>query len=272
MGPVVTGTVLDREPPPADERIPYGDAELEFADLRLPTGDGPHPCAIAIHGGFWRNPYDLEHFGHLCAALTSLGLATWNIEYRRVGDPGGGWPGTFEDVTAASNYLFDHAAELRIDPEHVIVLGHSAGGQLASWLASMANVPGNSPIRSEPLPLHAAVPLAGVLHLRQGWLDNLGNGAVAEFLGGSPDLVGDRYAAASPMVLLPSPTPHLVVHGIDDDIVPVTMSGAYHSQATRMGARASLLTLPGADHFDIIDPESTAWPEIASAIISLINS
>jgi len=268
----MTQSVLDRDPPPADERISYGDAALQFSDLRTPSGKGPHPCIISIHGGFWRNTYDLEHLGHLCAALTDQGLATWNIEYRRAGDRGGGWPGTFRDVNAASRYVFDHAAELGIDPDRVIVLGHSAGGHLASWLTSMENVPADSPIRAEPLPFRGAVSLAGVLDLRQGWTENLGNGAVVNFLGGTPDDVPDRFGAASPIALLPSPVPHLIVHGSEDGNVPMRMSVAYHVTATRLGGTASLLKLPGADHFDVIDPDSPFWPEIVSAILDLVEA
>lgn len=266
----MTEPILDRAPPPADARIRFGANELQCVDLRMPERASPHPCVIAIHGGFWRNAYNFDHLGHLCAALTAHGFATVNVEYRRVGDPGGGWPGTFEDVTAASQYIFDHAADLNIDPGCVIVLGHSAGGHLASWLASMENVPAESSIRAEPQALRGTVALAGVLDLRQGWELGLSNGAVADFLGGGPDEVPVRYAAASPIELMPSAAPHLLVHGSDDDIVPVEMSRAYHTLATRSGGTSTLLTPSGAGHFDVIDPESNAWPKVASAIVSLV--
>ena len=266
----MTRHILDREPSPADARIRYGDGALQFADVRMPQGDGPHPCVIAIHGGFWRNLYSLDHLGHLCAALTKQGLTTVNIEYRRVGDPGGGWPGTFEDVTTAARQVVDNATELGIDPERVIVLGHSAGGHLASWLASMANVPADSPIRAEPLKLRGAVPLAGVLDLHQCWAQHLGKDAVVGFLGGAPDEASDRYDASSPIALLPSQTPHLVVHGNDDANVPVDMSEAYHAEALTRGGRSSLLAFTNADHFDVIDPESRVWPDIAAAILALV--
>lgn len=264
-------SVLDRPPPLADARISYGDDELRFADLRLPAGAGPHPCLAAIHGGFWRNRYSLDHLGHLCAALADRGLATWTIEYRRVGDPGGGWPGTFHDVAAAAAHLFAHAPDFGIDPARIAVLGHSAGGHLASWLASLGNVPDGSPIRATPLAFRAAIPLAGVLDLHRGWTEGLSHGAVGEFLGGSPDDVPDRYAAASPIALVPSAVPHLVAHGADDEIVPVGISERYVEAALRSGQDVSLLRLEGAGHFDVIDPESAAWPAISDAIVRVMS-
>src|SRR5436190_1546962 len=97
--------ILDLAPPPADARLRYGPEPLHFGDLRLPKGDGPHPVVVVLHGGFWRAAYGLEHIGHLCAALTGAGMATWSIEYRRIGNPGGGWPGTFQDVALAAKYV-----------------------------------------------------------------------------------------------------------------------------------------------------------------------
>lgn len=266
----MSDSVLDRPAPPADSRIAYGDDPFQFADLRLPdSGNKPFPCVIAIHGGFWRNRYDLDHLGHLCAALTAKGIVTWNVEYRRVGDPGGGYPGTFHDVAAAARYLVDHASELGIDPQRVVVLGHSAGGHLASWLASLPNVPEDSPIRSDPIPLRGAVPLAGVLDLERCRELGLSDDAVGAFLGGTPHEGPDRYAAASPIRLVPSPVPHLLVHGTFDEQVPIEMSERYQAAATQAGGLATVLTLPRADHFDVIDPTSPTWPAIMRAVISL---
>jgi acetyl esterase/lipase len=225
---------------------------------------------MAIHGGFWRNRYSLEHLGHLCAALTAAGFATWSIEYRRVGDPGGGWPGTFHDVAAGAAYLFRHASGLDVDPQRIAVLGHSAGGHLASWLVNLARVPAGSAIWRPSLAFRGAVPLAGVLDLRLGWSEGLGNGAVEAFLGGPPVVYPERYAAASPLGLVPSPVPHLVVHGSDDDIVPVDQGERYVEAAIRHRADARLLRLDGADHFAVIDPESAAWPSIRDAILAMM--
>lgn len=261
-------SILDREPPAADLRIRYGPAPCHFGELRLPPGPGPHPCIIAIHGGFWRNRFDLRHLGHLCSALANEGLATWNIEYRRLGDPGGGWPGTFHDVVRAARHLFDIAPRQRIDPDRIFALGHSAGGQLASWLAGIGAVPEQSPIHADPLPLRGVVSLAGVLDLVRGSELNLSDGVVRELLDGGPDDVPERYAAASPRSLLPVRIPHLVVHGVADPVVPVTISEAFHTEAEVGGGASSLLIFPETSHFELIDPRSVIWPELLSAIRS----
>src|SRR5947209_17499812 len=117
------------------ERIAYGSDPLQFGDLRVPQEEGLHPVVIVIHGGFWRANYDLEYIGHLCAELTRQGLATWSLEYRRIGNPGGGWPGTLDDVRTGAAHLEKIAAERSLDLKRVVAMGHSAGGHLVLWLA-----------------------------------------------------------------------------------------------------------------------------------------
>ncbi len=263
--------IITRPPPPADNRIAWGEDPLQFADLRRPEGRGPHPAVITIHGGYWRNRYGLDHLGHLCAALTAQGAVTWNLEYRRVGDPGGGWPGTFKDIAGGSRYLVDHARELDIDPSRVIVLGHSAGGHLAAWLASMPNVPVDSAVRAEPLALRGAATLAGLLDLQRAWELHLSDDAVVELLGGSPQKVPNRYLTASPIALVPTAMPILIAHGMDDDIVPIEMSERYRAAILRTGGVAAMPMLPRTDHFDIIDPDSRAWPTVAAAVRALLT-
>src|SRR5437667_5575746 len=162
----MSSSLIDAPPPPADHRISYGSDQFQFCDLRLPGNNGPHPVAIMIHGGFWRSIYGLEYLGHISAALTAAGIATWNIEYRRLGNPGGGWPGTFDDVANAAEHLRAIAGQFDLDLNRIISVGHSAGGHLAFWLASRKNI------------LKAAISLAGVVDLRRAWELHLSNTVV----------------------------------------------------------------------------------------------
>ncbi len=239
----VSETILERAAPAAHLRRRYGAATSQFGDLRLPTGSGPHPCAIFIHGGFWRARYDISHSGHLCAALAAAGVATWSIEYRRVGEAGGGWPGTFHDIVSAAVELFAFAPEYDIDPARVIAVGHSAGGHLAAWLGGLERVPATSPIHAGPLPrpLGGVAALAGVLDLERAWALGLSDGAVADFLGGGPLQVPERYVAASPRTLLPLGVPQVIVHGTEDAHVPYAIGADYHAAAVEAGDAASLL-------------------------------
>ena len=231
--------ILELPPPAADQRIRYGPDGLHFADLRLPAGDGPHPLLIFIHGGFWRSRYNLEYAGHICAALAAVGWASWNLEYRRGGDPGGGWPGTCDDVLQGVLHIRQLAAAYPLDLNRVIVAGHSAGGHLALWVAAQ-----------DALPLRRAISLGGVADLRRAHDLRIGTDAVAEFLGGPP------FREVSPLELLPFPTAQVLIHGTADDIVPLEVAESF-AQASE---NARLVQLKGADHFDVIDPRSPFFP------------
>ncbi len=250
--------IFSIEPSGADARISYGQDPLNFGDLRIPSGDGPHPVAVVIHGGFWRSRYTLEHIGHLCAALTADGIATWSVEYRRIGgDEGGGWPNTMLDVGAAIDYLHEIATNYRLDLDRVVTVGHSAGGQLAAWAASRHRIAKSSELYTEsPLPLLATVPLAGVLDLRQAWEMKLSDSVVQEFMGGDPDERHERYAAASPIELLPIGVKQIVIHGTADPNVPDIISKAYVGRARERGDDPKYISLKNVGHFELIDPAS----------------
>ena len=144
--------------PAADHRIAYGDGEFRFGELRLPIGDGPFPVVVLIHGGCWLAEFDLDYMASTGAALVDNGVAVWTLEFRRIGNPGGGWPGTFEDVARGFDHLCNLAERFPLNLDRVVLAGHSAGGHLALWLAARHVLPKASP-------LHAPDPLGvrGVL-------------------------------------------------------------------------------------------------------------
>ncbi|MDQ2742634.1 MAG: alpha/beta hydrolase [Chloroflexota bacterium] len=266
-------SILDLAPPPPDIRLPYGSDPLQYGDLRLPPGPGPHPVGIVIHGGFWRARYSLEHIGHLCAALTAAGFATWNLEYRRLGDPGGGWPHTLLDVARGADYLREVSAQYPLDLNRLLAVGHSAGGHLALWLAARHRLAADNELYLDhPLPLRGVISLAGVSDLISAWLLRLGNGVVGELLGGTPDTAPARYAAASPAELLPMGVSQALIHGTEDSNVPFSMSQAHAARARATGDHAALIPLPGMGHFEPIDPRSGAWPMVLEGVRQLLPS
>ena len=253
-------------------RLAYGPERLQFGDLHLPDGAGPFPAAILIHGGFWRKPYDLTLMTGLAADLARRGIAAWNIEYRRVGDANGGWPNTLLDAAQAADYVLTLGARYPLDLDKIVTIGHSAGGQIALWLAARHRIPPGSVLAPPhtPFALAGAISQAGAIDLEMTWRMNLGSGAAAELLGGSPTKVPDRYAAASPAALLPLGVPHVLVHGTIDDRVPYAMSEAYFTAAQAADDDVTLITLQGVDHFALIDPASQAWAKTVAALQKLL--
>ncbi|MGI8589119.1 MAG: alpha/beta hydrolase family protein [Chloroflexia bacterium] len=265
-------SILDLIPPPADARLAYGDDPSQFGDLRLPPGTGPHPVVIVIHGGYWRSAYSLDHIGTLCAALTHAGVATWSLEYRRLGNPGGGWPGTLQDVAAGADYLRTIAPKYHLDLTHVVAVGHSAGGQLALWLAGRHRIPAGDTLYSpNPLPLHGVVSLAGVADLRQGYDLHLSNDVVYQLLGGNPGEVPTRYEDASPRALLPLGVPQRLLHGTADDIVPIAISRDYSAAARAAGDDAEFIPLDATGHFELIDPRTPQWATVQATVLMLVK-
>ena len=264
---------MERHSPSFDKRIEYGPDPQHFAELRLPDGAGPFPFLFVIHGGFWQSAYDLKHIGSLCTALTNKGIVTCNLEYRRVGNPGGGWPGTFQDVSLATDHIMGTvSSDPRVDIARAAVIGHSAGGHLAQWLASTHRVPKASPLHSaQKYRLVRAVSLAGVCDLRTAWKQRLGNGAVTKLMGGTPDQYPERFDAGSPIELLPSGSRQVLIHGTDDDIVPISQSGKFVEKAEQLGDRPTLVRLKGVGHFELIDPESEAWSKVRGAVQSVLG-
>jgi acetyl esterase/lipase len=263
--------VLALPTPEADHRIAYGNDPLQFGDLRLPEGDGPHPVVVVVHGGCWRSEYDLGHLSSFNAALTGAGVATWSLEYRRVGDNGGGWPGTFEDVSRGTDYLRKLAESYPLDLSRGAAVGHSAGGHLVLWLAARSRLPASSPLYSEsPLSLNGVVALAGVADLETAHEEQVCGDTVSRLLGGTPQQAPDHYRQGSPIELLPFGIPLRLIHGALDTIVPLTQSRRFESQAKEKGDDVQLIVRDEAAHFELIAPETPAWKEVRDTILSLI--
>jgi acetyl esterase/lipase len=236
---------------------PYGSDPAQFLELTLPAGEAAAPVVVVLHGGFWRARYGIELARPLAADLAARGWAAAAVEYRRVG-AGGGWPQTLDDVAAAVDLLPDLPGAPRLDLADVTVVGHSAGGHLAAWVAGRGRLPAGAPGAGPRVTVSAAVLQAGVLDLVRGHEQRLGSGAVAEFLGGGPDVVPGRYAGADPVRLLPTGAAVLCVHGTGDDVVPLEQSERYAAAATAAGDRVEVATVPG-DHRVVIDPAGQAW-------------
>lgn len=254
-------------------RLAYGDGEWQFGDLRIPEREGPHPVALIIHGGFWKAQYGLDLMDRMAEDFTARGLATWNIEYRRVGHDGGGWPGTLIDVAAAADYLRELAPKYHLDLQKVVSIGHSAGGHLALWLAARRRLPEGSILSTaqDPLALKGAISLAGVTNLQLMWEARQENSPVVGFLGGTPMEFPERYELASPAQCLPLQVPQILVHGTEDDIVPLVLSTSYLTIAQEAGDKVNLVEIPGVEHFKVIDPASEAWPPIVQSMLQLMK-
>jgi acetyl esterase/lipase len=260
---------LSQSAPKPDATVPYGPGPDQVIDLMRPRGPQT-ALVVMIHGGFWRAAFDRTHLGLLSDDLTRAGYAVALPEYRRVGQDTGGWPGTFDDIAAALDALPRLAPENGVSTDHIVLAGHSAGGHLALWAAARHRLGADTRWHTARNPaLRGVVSLAGCcdLALCSEW--ELGDRAVHGLLGGPPAEQPHRYAQADPAALPPLGVPTQLVHGTSDDRVPVEMSRHYARQARAAGDAVELHEVPGADHFDVIDPRSDAWPEVRTAIAAL---
>lgn len=247
--------VLRRPASAPDAVLRYGDGPEQLIDVRLPAGRRGR-MVVLLHGGFWRSAYDRVQVRPMADGLAAAGFVVAVPEFARTG-AGGGWPSTFDDVTLAVSRLPALVGGLDEPVTTVgrpLLTGHSAGGHLALWCAGTMVLQAYAGV----------VALAPVADLAEAYRLDLDGGAVADLLGGSPDEVPDRYAAADPCRLPPPVVPVRVVHGTDDAQVPVRLSRHY---AVRTGAE--LRELSGVEHFGLIDPLSRAWPDVLDAVRSV---
>ena len=265
--------------PSGAHRMTYGTDPLQFGELRLPSTKGPHPLAIVVHGGCWvgklanmdARAVSMENMRPLAAALTEAGIATWNVEYRRLGNPGGGWPGTFLDVAHAADFARTLARDHQLDLKRIIAIGHSAGGHLALWLGARSKLPKTSELYVEnPLPLAGVVDLDGPPDLKATLSVQqpiCGSPVITNLIGGSPEERPDRYREASPIELLP--------FGVRQEVFAGRMFAAqaapYEAAGKRSGEAMHTTVLPEAGHFVFIDPKSDVWPQVTASVHRLLS-
>jgi acetyl esterase/lipase len=247
------------EPPPAnaDARLAYGPEPLQFGDLRLPLGGGTHPLVVMIHGGYWQAIYNLTHAGHLCADLAAHGIATWNVEYRRIGDPGGGWPAVLDDTLAALEHVRELTRTYALDLDRIVVMGHSAGGRLALLTGARTS-----------LPLRAAISLSGVVDAFAIHSTGDDHGLITRLLGGTNEEVPERWRDASPRAQLPLGVRYLLACGTEDVHWGPNDEMAVAGRAA--GDDVELLPLSGDGHFELVDPLAPEWGVIRSKIEQLL--
>jgi acetyl esterase/lipase len=243
------------------EAYSYGPLRSQRADLYLPLGAGPHPVMVTIHGGAWHKRYGRSLMRGLAGDLVRRGWAVWNIEYRRLGETGGGWPATFEDVAAAIDHL--RRLDAPLDLDGVSFVGHSAGGHLALWAAARGDLAGGAPGADPEILPRRVVGQAAVCDLAGGhryW----GGGALEELMGGSPEEVPERYAIADPSLLPPLAVPVLLVHGTVDRTISIKPARRYVERARMAGASAELIEIegPAGSHRSHVDPRSQAWTAV----------
>ncbi len=253
--------LTERARPAADATIAYGDDPYQKIDVWVPKGEGLHPVVLMVHGGCWTTSIaDRTLMDWVADDLRKSSIAVWNIDYRGVDRPGGGYPGTFTDAAKAADLLAVDAAKYHFDLGRVVAVGHSAGGHLALWLAGRAKLQADSPLRSaHPLPIAHVISLGGLpdLEATAASPDNgCGTEVVAQLVGTPP-----HYADTSVPHLLPLGVPQDLVDGREDRIIPYRLATDYVAKAKATGDRATLHTVPATGHVELIAPETAAWAE-----------
>ena len=266
--PVEVSAFMALPRPPPSLQVRYGPAPAQAVDVFVPTGPGPHPVAILVHGGCWSaSTAGREQLRHLGAELAARGIAAWSIGYRRADEAGGGYPGTYLDIAAAFDRLRDEAPSLRLDLTRSVAIGHSAGGHLALWAAARAALPGSSPLRrgSAYLPT-AVIGVAGIGDLRAfspyiPLICGATGPAIADRLRDAPeDPAIDPYGDVSPAELPPPPMPVVLISAVLDRLVPPHVAHGFAQTLRRKGKQdIELVHVPDAGHFDPVTPGTPAW-------------
>ncbi|MGA1342851.1 MAG: alpha/beta hydrolase family protein [Hyphomonas sp.] len=256
--------LTSRPRPQASRQIRWGEGAGDLVDLWLPDGGGPHPVVVMVHGGCWQKSIaDRTLMDWMADGLRRQGWAVWNIEYRGVDEPGGGYPGTFLDVSAAADALSGQAEAFNLDLSRVTGIGHSAGGHLILWLAARARLPETSPLSvRDPLAFRGVVVSGGLADLEAsrpvtlpGCLDAVYDQLTGPPMPERPDPLSDT----SPASLLPLGTAFVSVHGSEDRIAPPRLGEALTLKAGAAGDRARLIVVPATGHVELVAPGTAAF-------------
>jgi acetyl esterase/lipase len=247
----VTWTELNQLPlPSADQTITYGESDHHIIDVFLPHHAKTKSNIILIHGGCWQNQYDRLYMGYLAQSLSERGYRVFNIEYRRTGDEGGGYPGTLEDILQAYHRIQLFITENLNGDREMNVIGHSAGGHLSLWLAA-----------KEPS-VSAVVGLAAISDLSTYAMGSSScQTSALKFMGVRPEEAADDYQMADPL-LMDVPKGMITLISTEKDlIVPPSHNDAY---TLKMGAKHHIIAEMG--HFDLVAPTSVIWPSLLELI------
>ncbi len=286
--PLVTSLAM-AQTPAAPVRIAYGSEPLNFGELVVPAGAGPFPVAVLFHGGCWlAKGGGSDSMRPMAAMLASHGIASWNVEYRRVGHPGGGWPGTFRDLSDATDFVAELARTHPIDLRRIVVAGHSSGGYFAAWVAGRGHLPRDSPLAGKsPARVSGMVLLDAFLDpkvIDSRGLDGrlyCGEEVLPRLVGGDPASAADHLAQVSPLALLPYAIPQEYV--VSSRRYPVTPQrpladgrttiavADYPALARAAGDVVTVQVVPDADHFDFTKPSTKAWAAVEAAFVRVFG-
>lgn len=243
------------------------DHDQNWVDLFMPKGDHPDgsvPMVILVHGGSWQSQIGADTFVTFARRLAERGLAVYNVEYRRLGS-GGGYPQTFADVAAAIDYAPEIGrANPAISLDDAVVVGHSAGGQLAMWAGTRHKLDDDEVGAKPKYRPTSVVSLAGPLDMRTAV--KMGDDRIVKALGGEPDEVPERYASVDPIQNIDPTIPTIAMAGSDDHVVPAVVSRNYVDAAKKSGGVARFVLLPKTNHVSIVDPGAPTFTRVLETI------
>lgn len=270
--PVTIPTFIAQPHPAPDATIAYGAAPSQAVDVYLPSGKGPHPVVVLIHGGCWtKGTAGREQLRAVARRLADRGVVVWSIGYRRVDEAGGAYPGIFRDIATAIDLIPANAEKYGLDTGRVVAVGHSAGAHLALWAASRGKLPSTSPLYApHPFIPGRVIGLGGVgdLALATGIAQTCGASIIAGLLGPASSERPDRYADTSPARLLPPPIPVVMITGTVDAVTPPAYARTYVDEVNAAGGAAELVIVPDAAHFDVVTLDTPAWSVVEPRILA----